>query len=562
MSHRHSSSIYHLRRDEARQRLQNKTPEQRARRLIYANHYGERFISLNAFAKSFGTLSSRTRKTQSDRAVENEILYWVEKGQLCPPLFEHTPREFEKGRKELREAGRRNDVVYFPDSWSSAWCDKHDLGNELREWQIRGRIKGPSPIELALARFPEFYCTLNSCQHNELDYLPRKPLFHYWQIHLLDAIRRENTITSDRNNRSHRIEFIDDLAGRRYSFSSNLILHYESQLEQLSRYANRVVFAEGGSDVEDLIHEHFDGVQSDVDKWLDLLRNMCNLWEAYTTQSQHKLATYIRNDIVLLSDILSSGMETDYDKQCTFVGISCPRRVADDSLLDWVMDGDLYLARRDAIIILEMAVNSYNKLAGEASIAHDSVPQIVDFALESDCALLIHALSWHHNNGVERLGRHYYLSEAIRPLRETAISIETLLDVIMDQKSSTQRPRTEESFQELGNKLKWCFAKENPSTFWWNDYCSIKDAAFSGEKPSKEARVLEAITKIPELTQSLARAFATTHLIRNLTVHTAKHSKAIVNTSASEIWSDLNNALLYIWQWYKQEKPPQIHIVQ
>lgn len=518
--------------------------------MIDSNFYGERYIDSKNFARSYDRLAFRSRRPSNESAIEKEIDYWICRGVFQPQLYEHTPLEFERDSKEMREARWQNIEVSFPVCWPDNWRKRYNLRFDVSHWQAHEREKSQSPMESALQELPEFFCTHDTCAHPASDYSARRPLFHYWHIHLFDALRRENSKIVSQRDTNKTLIFPDDQAENRYSVCSSLIIRFQDQFDALSRFVTRAVFLENDGRTSQLIADAV--AFSKVDQWKDFLVMLCRLWECYTKERRLKLASYVRNDIVFVSDVLSLAFGFDYSGQSAMVGTNGSRRLADDSLLDWVMEGDLYLARRDAIVMLQHSISSFNRSSQNVQLNCEDATQLIDFALENDCSLLIHALAWQLSNDQETLGRRYYVSEAIRPLREVAISIETLLDILINIVSTPHRPRSVESYRDLSGKLKWSFSRCDDRHYWWAEYANQVQSVNAGDLDTKVDRVISHLANLPSGQSSIGRAFATTIFIRNLTVHTARNSRAIFDAAASSIYSDLNHALLYVWLWGKR----------
>ncbi len=180
------------------------------------NQYGQRYLDAFSFYKYYFELRipSLVVHFAHQRTALKELEFWEKTGALFPACRILTPRRME--RFYLIQRLARNHTFTLPEGWSKEWLQLHDLQEKAYEWlassiflvavskTLNYKIH-PFDEDHGLTKFltkpsrRKFVSWANFDVQTSYKGLISKsscaqPLYHYWQIHYIDAARRENTV--------------------------------------------------------------------------------------------------------------------------------------------------------------------------------------------------------------------------------------------------------------------------------------------------------------------------------------------------------------------------------
>jgi hypothetical protein len=371
-----------------------------------------------------------------------------------------------------------------------------------------------------------------------------RPLFHYWQIYHFDTLRREHALIVDRDNHKHRIPYPTLNFGERQNLCASSYVEYSNLFALLGNYVNQLYYGDKDTSktkIESILKQ----IDSEHDEtWRNFLHELCLQWRDYYVHKQVGLRNHLRRDIDCTVDLIQRKFNHTYVDLKFEIGKGKhpTGRFFYDSLLDWVYDGDLYaqLANSKLILFTNRSLAEKLVLNGKEVFEEDA-SQICEYAIQNDQILLLHSLSWLLDSSNPDLGQGYYYTEAIRILRESAISIETMLADFAYKKGiyfTTEK--------NLCPRLTSCFKNE----VWWKEFVRYYDTELGSTNTESEMlQFLGRIGKLDSKSLTLAQAFAIVARIRNISSHTAKYSKELFDAAFGICQDSIAVVIYYLWYW-------------
>jgi hypothetical protein len=409
----------------------------------------------------------------------------------------------------------------------------------------------------------------------------------YWQIHYLDAVRRENLLAF-RGNRQD-AEFQEclrkaELPRRRlnadtswYNTSSEDLAKIERLYDALSQYivADKQEFHfafktggvdEGGREVlrgESLkeclerckghalrISNTFNTAESQL---YDFLRTLCTLYFDYVDNERQRMAEVVKKDIDYLIDFIedvSSTPPAEISKKVGRIG-GYPK-----DALGVIFPNVLEQAKDDAFYTIRSHLGDYQSVMPEEyRPSKEQLSELCDYC-EDEFSLLFQTIQelnkdWHQRNA-------FTANNLFKHLRHLAILIEDLIRYIGDHSENTQmkekflNARARE--RTLDNLLKWMFYQAR----WWG-------AFKQREKKVAEidfADVDEVISKILEeesfhkqkWMNFVIRNFLITIVVRNLSAHSVRHHEKLFRFYYVPVIDALIQTFVYVWMNAKEKK--------
>lgn len=375
-------------------------------------------------------------------------------------------------------------------------------------------------------------------------------VFRYWQVYELETIRRERSVITDKNNPNHRIPFFDKKIGSWYNLRLPFFQLNREKFEILGGYieallsATEVTFQTGKEsalEAMDARSEH---------EWLTFVHELCLQWRDYFDQGQVGIRNHLRDDIDALLDLLEIKFGLTFERLDTAIGQGRYHQVRHyyDSLLTWVLDGDLYAQQADATYILSANRGTSQNLGiGGGKINEDDYKEIVKYARHEDQLLLLHALSWCLNSDNKNLGRGYYYTEAIRTIREIAISIESMIDQFAECHGISLAGKT-----SLFKKACFVFGQRDRQEHWWHDCQTEFEALMEIEKLQDSKAYLDHLSQLNYRVNSIGQAVGLTCAIRNRVTHSARYSRETFMAAFTLLQDSAIVTLYTIWFWAKE----------
>lgn len=398
------------------------------------------------------------------------------------------------------------------------------IRNDLSYWLSRGDI---NPISVSSVNGQE------------------TPHFHYWQIYQLDALRRTRAMIVDRENERHHIPFPNVPIGRRFNLGPGYFVENQRLLVTLGKFANAWYLADESS-YEQVVAKVLRTIPDSEDAaWRSLLHELCLQWRDYYDFKLVGLRNHLRQDIECVVEIIGRRFGHTYETLKSGIGEGryAPVRFFYDSLLDWAFDGDLYAQIADSKLILFTHRGLANRLAlDNHEVTPEEVSELCDYARTNDLILLIHSLSWALNSTNPNLGRGYYYTEAIRNIRELAISIESLLE-----QSANHKGINLFRCSGLYDKIVTCFSRAS----WWG---SCQNEFNSIGTTRSQAEIKQFLTNMQQLNHNnltIGQAFAIVGKIRNLSSHSGQYSREIFKAAFGLCIDSSIIVIYYLWYWYK-----------
>lgn len=375
-------------------------------------------------------------------------------------------------------------------------------------------------------------------------------VFRYWQVYELETIRRENAVILDKTNFNHHIPFFDRRIGTWYNLRIPFFQQNRGKFEILGVYveallsANDESYQVGKSSALEAMERESD------QEWRNFLHGLCLRWRDYFEQQQIGIRNHLRDDIDALLDLLTLKFGVSFETLDSEIGKGrqYPVRHYYDSLLTWVLDGDLYAQQADATLILSANRGTSQNLGiGGGKINEDDYKEIIKYARHEDQLLLLHALSWCLNSDNKNLGRGYYYIEAIRTIRELTISIEGMLDQFAELDGISLYGQS-----GLYQKACFVFGKKDRQELWWPDCQKEFQELMDIEKLQDPNAYFEHLSQMEYRVKSIGQAVALTCAIRNRVTHSARYSRETFKAAFTLLQDSAIVTLYTIWFWAKE----------
>jgi len=440
-----------------------------------ANQYGKRFIEAKDFARYYAELASDTQDRPSDSDILSELEFFEKEKLLfpCLRLVVSQAREIEAAKaQELR--WQDNIVKWPPDGWPELWyrlekkLHAHDSFWEVGTKQTEQPFEDISGLEEffsdpKLSPFKPWksYCFEADIGDRKRTLNQSNAYYHYWQIHLLDAIRRENTIrilTTERMldvadvlkgriNRTistHRIS-----SGYRWLVGSTNLAKAESLHEQLSKYVSEckhitaVIYwrsrdsypsSISWSEDEQLEFESLCKSRaarivgesgSCRDDWIRLLQVLCDLWGEYDDYGRRKIAGELKRDISYLYEFLSDAYDTPLEEAISLSG-DPPYGGTGKRRLELVFPDRIADAKKETLRFLKATLRKYNpNVTPEFQITEDDIAELCNYAEGEDFNVLFQAVEGILSERERRT--QFHILNQFGQLRSLSVFVEDLI---------------------------------------------------------------------------------------------------------------------------------------
>ncbi len=565
------------------------------------NLHGHRYLRVQDFAKYFHETAQPHRNHFSESSYLHELEFWEKERLFFPCVRLVLPKEYVAFFESARHTP--GPTEFPPEGWPDTWIHLAEFLQIHERWHRSNSddIYHPFDTEHGLREFFEDprlteFRSWKSFKFpiKEPDYVRQvsraKHYYHYWQIHLLDALRRENTLNILGN--FPKGETFDSLAKgvlpagtfRRslstgYYIRSSDIRKIENHYELLSKYvladkrefqtsARKHGIQEGGRHVipppESRKYRErckaygiklLSGSRYSEDDWLSFLRTLCNLYVEYEQYERSLMAKELKKDIYDLLDLIAGvfGLEETVINARVGYPVYGGSR---NTLLEIVFPNLLKEAKDDAIQFLEQRRGGFNaKVTSDYQLEVQDVRDLCEYLEAKGLWLVFRTLK-----EVDREWWEWSPFQTVNLftcLRSLAVSIE---DLIKNIGAETPKADIASRFvngparkQHLGNVLKWMFC----GAPWWAAY-PVASKKLTDVKPEDlEQRAVEILGGSFHSTNWMnfvMKSFLMLEVVRNYVMHKAVSREDFYRLHYIDALNHVTYALLFIWANAKNEK--------
>lgn len=522
-------------------------------------------------------MPQRAEFSESD--LVKELEFWESLGLLFPYKRIILPKKLvSDDRIGIEDHNRGRSRLYPPKSWPDSWVKLHEMvfkKTELIDPTTRAhyidkikpsdrhfiepqkqQFKSWSKYEFKLD-LGDHYATLSTAQ----------PKYHYYQIHLLDAVRRENTAcirgswstlpTEDQlKARVLPDKMLPRKGQRKYLVRSNEIRSFGLQYDFLSQFIFTAPHLAKDQEYKLFAKRIAQASAWPPDEWFKFMNHLSKLRLEYDLHERPRMAAEIAKDIAWLVELICDGFEISTaqvfaNSERPAYGGGHPRTLLQLSFPDPLEEAEI-----DAFRLLQSRLSLYN---AETLLSM----QIDDNSLKEFCAFmrkrglgvflleisaLINTLNNKSATPSEDLFSH---------IRTVSVSLEDLiLEICLQATDSAIRADAEKQYKTgnytLALKIKTLFVR-------WKRRNDISEAIKRGKNipPNKVATQIRKVLRL-SLTRSkeinckfVLRKIVMSYIARNLSNHKLMPPAKVLQDHRWTLLNSLLESMLFVWAYAK-----------
>ena len=560
------------------------------------HRYGERYIESDEFLKYYDKVAAGRGKSHDLKPDKKELEFWEEHSLLLPALRMVLPDDYVRDAARCREKYLRNEPSEFPPSqWPEEWKGLAAFRRRLTLWSQPRLEELEHPLDMQTGQEAYFLLPSEHAFREWNTYRARVELddresfpdsadhyYHYWQVHLLDAVRRENTMTVIANLRAENP--FDGMrngllpANRLRSSASFGYVAASGQLRQITSAWNvlskHVIFesrlqealrSSGASEDNPRINERCQRYAEEIlqaaslseDDWREFMKTLCHLWVEYKEHDRLGLASELRHDVKWACRVAELAYGTDEAQLREIIGH--PNYGGWSShVLTMVLDNEIEDDRHRFKLMLRNywprteASETVQSLATRQETLCNTIEQF-------DLWELYRAIGkgiWNDEPDSDD-----WIQNALGSVGNLAEALEEFVFQLglhcSDPSVSENCRQADTGHRDLYNKLIWVF-KKRP---WWKD---LENARFPRQAiPEDIVQKVTAIEQntlpdIPVAHVSIVRGIGLLMLVRNYMVHNKQPNLEMYRTHYGTMCEGLMRVLVTIWTEYNVQFGPPL----
>ena len=570
--------------------------------------YGGRYLRAEIFGSYYHKVAESDSQTFFNSQFLKEMEFWEQQGLFFPYIRSVLPEEFVKFVTSLQYGPESK--LPFPEDWPDKLKELFGFLRNKDWWDPNKSHSIAEQMGMSITIHPfdeehgfdEFFTDPSVNQQDwgklktEIEVSGHtvkksrtEPFYCHWQIHFLDAVRRDNAIGIRAKASEIRDNFSNDKVPRpcmeigkpRYAINSRKLSEFADMYDALSLYViadigeANYAFSTGGveegsrttlkgqplkeyhSRCEDHAKRLFKEFGFTKDRLYDFLKVLCTLYLDYRHDNRQKMADEIKKDISALLDFIEfvtgDKPEAMWEKVGKIGGYF-------SNALDIIFPDLLEKAKEDAQRTILNHLENYNEILPEEYRVKDSdISELCAYCKENGFSLLLQTIQelntdWHNINAFTE-------NNLFTHLRNLATLFEDFIKHI-GENSKVQSIKNEfdpakEWTRTLYPSMQKIYgSKKHHKADWWDKF-DTRRKPYGHVKPDEVDKKVEEIldentfdTKVWE--QYVARNLILTYVARNFGAHRVRHQDRLFRFYYISLIDSLLQTLVFIWKYSKQ----------
>ncbi|MBM7558159.1 hypothetical protein [Halanaerobacter jeridensis] len=567
------------------------------------NYYGKRYMPAEKFRKYYYEVAETRAINGAHKRDISELEFWEEEELFYPYIRVILPAEIPRFFEEQRLGVEKQQDI--PKSWQKNWKGIIDFLKKVDYWKDKiSFVKGENynkdsiihpydinngfnefilnPREKEFKPWDSYEFKVWAEENGKRYYTPKscaEHLYHYWQIHYLDAVRRENRIgfyvskdlfssEEDLINKDNKLKIkqpfyytkLEDLNSVKESYDmlSQYILEQNREFEYLVRNQNKdtgyklseekyKIYYDRCEKNANRIYHKYNLTQSEI---FDFLKTLCNLYFDYEKDRREKLSKEVKKDISKLVDLIIYVTEMSVDNIINEIGKlhGCKKNA-----LNIIFPDLLEEAKEDAFKTIKSNLRDYNsKVLEKYKLEKKDIIDLCDYCSKNGHSLLLQTINQLNHDWFNRNA--FTNDKLFTHTRNLSIFVEDFIKYIgnhclnNDIRNKFNQARAGKLTFE--NCLKWLVNFNNQAP-WWGKFKSEKKTVTS-VKPQDGDKVLKQVVNQQKFHKKewmnfVIKNFIITNVIRNLAAHTVRCPKKVFEVYYVNIFNSIINSVLFIW---------------